>query len=94
MNKGLASEGVMIGDRSCRVEKARANCSFLVTKRGGRTSALAARALLEEYGQITTVDEITDGAVVTFKNFDPARDVLKVSASFCYQSHSPQVRRS
>ena len=80
MNKGLASEGVLFGDRACRVEKARANCSFLVSKRGGGdTNTFAARSVLEEFGQVTSVDKIDAGVIITFKTYDPARDVMTVS---------------
>ena len=89
MEKGLASEGVLFGDRACRVEKARANRSFLVTLRSGKTTAFAARALLEEYGQVTSVDEIETGVVITFKNYDPVRDVMRVGVSLSFVSAPP-----
>ncbi len=81
MEKGLASEGVIFRDRACRVEKARANCTFLVRKKGGQMKAFAARALLEEFGIIISCEEVEAGVIVTFKTFDPARDVIKVGLS-------------
>ncbi|KAK8099360.1 uncharacterized protein PG998_012601 [Apiospora kogelbergensis] len=72
--------------RPCRIEMVRANRTFILRNYvGGDVSINEARQILEQFGPIGRVEEITaetayangirQGVMVEFKNYDPDRDV-------------------
>ena len=83
--------------RPCRIEMVRANRTFILRNYvGGDVSINEARQILEQFGPIGRVEEITaetayangirQGVMVEFKNYDPDRDVQAVSVFIPFET--------
>ncbi|KAF4512735.1 hypothetical protein G6O67_000080 [Ophiocordyceps sinensis] len=98
-------KGVMILERPCRTEMARAHSSFIVYKFSGQRIRLhEARDLLRRLGQISKAEYLNEGlravarlpqtVVVTFKMYDPRRDPPKIFAydqTYCVRVFDPKA---
>ncbi|KAM4064863.1 RNA recognition motif domain-containing protein [Hirsutella rhossiliensis] len=98
-------KGIMILERPCRTEMARAHSSFIVYKYSGQRIRLhEARDLLRRLGQISKAEYLNEGlravarlpqtVVVTFKMYDPRRDPPKIFAfdpTYCVKVFDPKA---
>ncbi|PHH88397.1 hypothetical protein CDD83_7594 [Cordyceps sp. RAO-2017] len=88
LNKG---KGILIFERPCRTEMARAHTAFIVYKISGQRIRLhEARDLLRRLGEVSKTEYLNEGlravallpqtAVVTYRMYDPKRDPVKAFA--------------
>ncbi|KAK8024016.1 hypothetical protein PG993_012082 [Apiospora rasikravindrae] len=99
--------GTIFSGRPCRVEKVRANRTFILRNYvGGVVGLDEARQVLQQHGAIGRLEEISrdiadshgihQGILVEFKNYDPDRDIqatFRRHAIYRVVAHDPQRSR-
>ncbi|KJZ79317.1 hypothetical protein HIM_01468 [Hirsutella minnesotensis 3608] len=104
-NAMKVGKGIMILDRPCRTEMARAHSSFIVYKPSGQRIRLhEARDLLRRLGQVSKTEYLSEGlravarlpqtVIVTYKMYDPRRDPPKFfqnDQTYCVEVYDPKT---